>query len=42
MPYFVLARRTAGMLFTLDEKLVGLCERSGVSSIDLVPFPYVE
>ena len=40
MLYFVLARRTAGTLFTLDKKLVGLCERSGVSSIDLVPFPY--
>lgn len=29
--YFVLARRTAGALFTLDIKLVDLCLRNGVS-----------
>ena len=29
--YFVLARRTAGALFTLDMKLVDLCLHNGVS-----------
>lgn len=29
--YFVLARRTAGALFTLDKKLVDLCLHNGVS-----------
>ena len=29
--YFVLARRTAGVLFTLDMKLVDLCLHNGVS-----------
>lgn len=39
MLYFVLARRTAGTLFTLDKGLINLCADHGVNSIDLVPFP---
>lgn len=38
MLYFVLARRTMGTLFTLDKRLIALCEQHGVNSIDLVPF----
>ena len=39
MLYFVLARRTAGTLFTLDKGLINLCADHGVNSIDLAPFP---
>ena len=39
MLYFVLARRTAGILFTLDRQLIELCADHGVNSIDLVTLP---
>lgn len=39
MLYFVLARRTAGTLFTLDKGLINLCADHGVNSIDLVALP---
>jgi predicted nucleic acid-binding protein len=36
MFYFTLARRNAATLFTLDQKLVELCEANGVDCVHLV------
>ena len=38
MFYFVLARRTGGTLFTTDLKLIDLCAKHGVDSIDIPSF----
>lgn len=34
--YFVLARRTGATLFTIDSKLINLCEQHGVSCISCI------
>ncbi|MEC4183550.1 type II toxin-antitoxin system VapC family toxin [Adlercreutzia sp. R21] len=36
MIYFVLARRNAATLFTLDKKLRAICESSGVNSVGAI------
>ena len=36
--YFVLARRTGGILFTLDRKLMKLCQENGVNCIAEIEF----
>lgn len=40
MFYFVLARRTGAVLFTLDQKLVDKCERNGVSCATMLDFDF--
>lgn len=40
MFYFVLARRTGAVLFTLNQKLVDICERNGVSCATMLDFDF--
>lgn len=42
MFYFVLARRNAATLLTLDKRLNALCEREGVGCIHEVHVPSLE